>query len=126
MRNALGRPEVPLEYAYVTLADTHKGIPSDPVIIPNLLEQAIPDARFRYAGVPDVEDAIQEALCKLVAPERLARLAVHLDRARRGHEQRQLRHLALLSVQQPEQRLGQDEDRARHQDQGVDDRHHRG
>ena len=42
MRNALGKPEVPLEYAYVTLAETNKGIPKDPVIIPNLLEQAIP------------------------------------------------------------------------------------
>ena len=42
MRNALGKPEVPLEYAYVTLADTNPGIPNDPEIVPNLLEQAIP------------------------------------------------------------------------------------
>lgn len=42
MRNALGGPEVPLEYAYVDLADTNQGIPCEPGIVPNLLEKAMP------------------------------------------------------------------------------------
>lgn len=42
MRNPLGRPEVPLEYAYITLADHNPGIPDEPGIVPDLLEQAVP------------------------------------------------------------------------------------
>lgn len=42
MRNPLGLPQVPLEHAYVKLADINKGIPNDPVIVPNLLEKAVP------------------------------------------------------------------------------------
>ncbi len=42
MRNPLGGPLVPLEYAYVTLADTNQGIPCEPGIIPTLIEKAIP------------------------------------------------------------------------------------
>ena len=42
MRNPLGGPQVPLEYAYVTLADTNQGIPNEPGIVPTLIEKAIP------------------------------------------------------------------------------------
>jgi len=42
MRNPLGSPNVPLEHAYVGLADVNQGIPHEPGIVPPLLEKAIP------------------------------------------------------------------------------------
>lgn len=42
MRNPLGSPKVPLEHAYVGLADVNQGIPHEPGIVPPLLEKAIP------------------------------------------------------------------------------------
>ncbi len=42
MRNPLGRPEVPLEHAYINLADTNQGIPKEEGIVPTLIEKAIP------------------------------------------------------------------------------------
>lgn len=42
MRNPFGGAQVPLEYAYIDLADLNPGIPCEPGIVPNLLDQAIP------------------------------------------------------------------------------------
>jgi NAD-reducing hydrogenase small subunit len=42
MRNALGPVKIPLEHAYVGLADYNQGIPHEPGIVPPMLDKAIP------------------------------------------------------------------------------------
>jgi len=42
MRNPLGGPEIVLKRAYVDLVDARPGIPSEPGILPPLLDRALP------------------------------------------------------------------------------------
>lgn len=71
MRNALGDPRVPLEHAYVTLADTNPGIPHEPGIVPPLLERAVPlhqviPVDHFLPGCPPPADRIKALLLHLL------------------------------------------------------------
>jgi NAD-reducing hydrogenase small subunit len=71
MRNALGDPSVPLEHAYVTLADTNPGIPHEPGIVPPLLGRAVPlhqviPVDHFLPGCPPPADRIKALLLHLL------------------------------------------------------------